>query len=96
MDKDKGKPVDLVCIAPFKHDGRHFAVGEVLQGCEAELAKELTGAGRTRLAKAEDLAPKAPAAKRATRATRTAQTGPEAGGEVDGGGEGAETDPAAT
>lgn len=52
------KPVNLVCINAFKLEGDHIAVGAVLKNVEAELAKELTGAGRTRLATEEDLAPK--------------------------------------
>lgn len=56
MAKTESKPVDLYTVDPFKHDGKHFAVGDLLLGVEAELAKELTGAGRTRLATAEDVA----------------------------------------
>lgn len=61
------KTVNLYAINPFKHDGEHFAVGDVLFNVEAELAKELTGANRTRLATDEDVkafeAAKAKAAK---------------------------------
>ena len=49
------KTVNLVTVDPFKHAGEHFAVGQVLANVEAELALELTGAGRTRLATEEDL-----------------------------------------
>lgn len=64
------KPVDLVCISPFKHDGAHIATGEILLNCDAELAKELAGAGRARLATAEDkaAAAKAKAAAKAGKA----------------------------
>lgn len=48
------EPVDLFCISGFKHDGRHFAVGDVLPAVEADLAKELAGNGRARLATAEE------------------------------------------
>lgn len=50
------KKVNLVCISAYKHDGQHIAVGEVVYDVESELAKELTGAGRTRLAKDDDIA----------------------------------------
>jgi hypothetical protein len=55
MSNDNAKPVTLVTINPFKHEGKHYAEGEVLRDCDPELAKELTGAGRTRLATEEDL-----------------------------------------
>lgn len=58
------KTVNLVTCDPFKHDGRHYAVGDVLSGVDAELALELTGAGRTRLASDDDMA----AAKKTKRA----------------------------
>ena len=50
------KTVNLVTVDPFKHAGQHFAVGQVLNDVDSELALELTGAGRTRLATEEDLA----------------------------------------
>ena len=56
MNKPDGKPVDLTTTDPFKHDGVHFAVGDVLLGIEPELAKELCGAGRVRLATDEESA----------------------------------------
>lgn len=49
MDKEP-KPVALITTNPFKHDGDHYAVGDVLLNVPYELAVELTGAGRTRLA----------------------------------------------
>lgn len=49
------KKVALYTISPFKHEGEHIAVGAVLRDVDAELAKELTGAGRTRLATAEEV-----------------------------------------
>ena len=55
MDK-QGKPVDIVCVDAFKHDGQHIVVGQVLEAVEPDLAKELAGNGRARLAKAEDVA----------------------------------------
>jgi len=58
MSKTEGKPVHLTTIDPFKHDGNHYAVGDVLPGMDPELAKELTGAGRTRLATEDEMAPK--------------------------------------
>ena len=58
---DEGKPVDLVTLNGFKHDGIHYAVGDKLTAVPAALALELTGAGRTRLATEADAAPeKAP------------------------------------
>ena len=57
------KTVNLVTLNPFKHDGDHFVVGQLLSNVEPELALELTGAGRTRLATEEDLAAVKKAAK---------------------------------
>lgn len=56
------KPVTLIVIDPCKIDGKHVAVGEILRDVEPDLAKELTGAGRTRLATTEEAAPKKKAA----------------------------------
>jgi len=64
MSNTDGKPVDLTTIDPFKHDGNHYAVGDVLFGMDPELAKELTGAGRTRLATDEESAAAKKAAKK--------------------------------
>ena len=50
------KNVDIYITDAVKIDGVHHAVGEILQGVEPELAKELAGAGRCRLATAEDSA----------------------------------------
>lgn len=50
----QAKPVTLYCISAFKLEGKHIAVGTVINDVEPELAKELTGAGRTRLATADD------------------------------------------
>jgi hypothetical protein len=57
------KTVNLLTLNPFKMEGEHYAVGQVLTDVEAELALELTGAGRTRLASDEDMAAAAKAAK---------------------------------
>ena len=64
------KKVDLCTISAFKHDGKHFAVGEIVPGVEAELAKELTGAGRTRLATDEDVAAAAAKAEAPAKAAK--------------------------
>lgn len=50
------KTVTLFATTAFKLDGEHVAQGAILKDVEAELAKELAGAGRARLATAEDLA----------------------------------------
>jgi hypothetical protein len=55
MEKET-KPVALYTVNPFKLDGEHYAVGDVLLNVPAELALELTGAGRTRLASAAETA----------------------------------------
>lgn len=49
------KPVDLMVIDAVKVDGQHYAIGDVLTGVEPDLAKELTGAARTRLATAAEV-----------------------------------------
>ena len=72
MSTPEGKPIDLVTIDAFKHDGKHWAVGEVLLAVEPDLAKELTGAGRTRLANDDDKAAVAKAAKKAEKAAPAA------------------------
>lgn len=65
MAKSEPKPVNLVCINACKVDGEHIAAGELLMNVEAELAMELTGAGRTRLATDDDIAAAKSAAKSA-------------------------------
>ncbi|MCX8003418.1 MAG: hypothetical protein N2688_00430 [Burkholderiaceae bacterium] len=50
------KNVNLIVIDAVKIDGEHYAVGDVLTNVEPELAKELTGAGRTRLATEDEVA----------------------------------------
>ena len=57
------KTVTLYATTAFKIDGAHVAQGEVLLDVEAELAKELAGAGRARLATPEDIADAKKAAK---------------------------------
>lgn len=69
MANPNGKPVSLFAVSAFKHDGQHFAVGDVVNDVEPELAKELTGAGRTRLATAEEVAAAARPAKKAAAVT---------------------------
>lgn len=64
----QAKTVNLYAITPFKLDGEHVAVGTVIEGVESERAKELTGAGRTRLASAEEAAPKRAKAEAAAKA----------------------------
>lgn len=59
------KTVNLIVTNACKVDGDHLAVGELLLNVEADLAIELTGAGRTRLATAEDIAAAEAAAKKA-------------------------------
>lgn len=61
----EAKKVNLYTVTAFKHDGQHIAVGAVVFDVEAELAKELTGAGRTRLATPEEAAEAVKAAKKA-------------------------------
>lgn len=50
------KTVNLIAVDAFKIEGQHVAVGTLLKDVEADLAKELAGAGRARLATAEDMA----------------------------------------
>lgn len=58
----EAKPVTLIVIDSCKIAGRHVSRGEILPDTPADLARELTGAGRTRLATEADLA-KAKSAK---------------------------------
>lgn len=53
---NKDKPLDLICIDPFKHEGKHYAVGDVLRNVPKDDALELAGAGRARLATEEEAA----------------------------------------
>lgn len=64
----EAKPVTLYCVNACVVDGEHVAVGTVLKNIEAELAKELTGAGRTRLATPEEAANKPGARSRVAEA----------------------------
>ena len=50
------KTLNLYTENAFKHDGAHFAVGDVLIDVDVDLAMELTGAGRTRLATDDEVA----------------------------------------
>lgn len=59
----QAKTVDLYATTAFKIDGAHVAQGAILLDVEAELAKELAGAGRARLATPEDMAAAKKAAK---------------------------------
>lgn len=54
------KPLHLIAIDGFKHEGRHYVPGEILRDADKDLALELAGAGRARLATSDELeAPKA-------------------------------------
>jgi hypothetical protein len=55
MDKE-GKPVTLVTLNGFKHEGEHYAPGDMLENVPPELATDLVGAGRAALATEEHLA----------------------------------------
>lgn len=59
------KPLTLVVIDPVKIEGEHFAIGEILKDVDYDLASQLTGAGRTRLANEEDLAKASAKSKKA-------------------------------
>lgn len=59
------KNVSIYITDAVKIEGAHHAVGEVLHNVEPELAKELAGAGRCRLATDDDTAQPAKAAKKA-------------------------------
>ena len=65
------KPVTLVVIDPVKIDGKHVAVGDILTDIDYELAVELTGAGRTRLATDDDIAAALDAAKAAAKPAKS-------------------------
>lgn len=52
------KNVPIYITDAVKINGEHYAVGDILQDVEPELAKELAGAGRARLATDEDMAAK--------------------------------------
>lgn len=45
-----GKPVDILIIENTKIDGREVNAGEIIEGCEAQLAVDLAGAGKARAA----------------------------------------------
>ena len=49
------KNVPIYITDAVKIDGAHFAVGDILPDVDPELAKELAGAGRCRLATEEDM-----------------------------------------
>lgn len=62
------KKIILVVVNPCKINGEHVAQGQILADVEPELAYELTGAGRTRLATDEDIAAAKKAAKKSVEA----------------------------
>ena len=57
------KSVTLFAVTAFKIEGEHVAQGSIVKNVEAELAKELAGAGRARMATDDDVAAAAKAAK---------------------------------
>lgn len=66
MDK-QAKTVNIIITDATKVNGQHLAVGDVLTEVEADLAKELAGAGRARLATDEEVAAAAAAAEAAAK-----------------------------
>jgi hypothetical protein len=52
------KKVDIVITDAVKVNGEHYAVGDVLTAVDYELAAELAGAGRARLAAPAEREPK--------------------------------------
>lgn len=75
MDMNKeGKPVTLVTLNGFKHDGRHYAVADILENVEPDLAKDLVGAGRAALATEENIAAAKGAAKLAAKGAKADKT----------------------
>ena len=64
---EKAKPVSITITDAVKIDGKHKAVGDVLIDFDGELAKELAGAGRARLATAEEIAKQAKADAKAAK-----------------------------
>lgn len=56
------KSVPLIITSAVKIDGEHYGVGDLLPSVDPELAKELAGQGRARLASDDEVA-KAQAAK---------------------------------
>lgn len=64
MDKQP-KPVDMLIIHGIKIDGVHYDADTIVEGMKPELAIELGGQGRARLATAEDAKRIAAKAKKA-------------------------------
>lgn len=60
---DTPKTVNLMTVTAFKAFEKHHAVGDVLTSVDSEVALELTGAGRTRLATETEVADSKKAAK---------------------------------
>lgn len=67
---DNPKPVPLYIENACKIDGQHIAQGTVLPSVDYELATDLVGAGRARLATAEDIAAAEAAAAEAGKAKK--------------------------
>lgn len=57
------KPVDLITTVGVKIEGEHVDAGTMLPAVEFELAMDIVGAGRARLASDEDIAAAAKVAK---------------------------------
>ncbi len=68
MATNQPKPVTLFAVTAFKIEGQHVEQGTVVKDVEPELAKELAGQGRARLATEEDAAAAAAAEKAAKKA----------------------------
>lgn len=62
---DNPKPVDVIAATAFKLDGEHIPVGQLIRGMDGELAKELAGQARVRMATDEELAADAKASAKA-------------------------------
>ena len=65
MANNQPKPVTLFAVTGFKIEGEHVTQGSIVKDVEPELAKELAGQGRARLATEADIAAAAKAAKAA-------------------------------
>lgn len=52
-DQNAQKPVDVIATESFKNDGEHIERGTLLKSVPADLAMELAGAGKVRLATKE-------------------------------------------
>lgn len=80
FNQKDGKPVHVVAVEHTNINGQQVEAGTVIRDCPADLAMELAGSGRVRLATDADIATEAAAKAKAARTAKGATPKPAAPG----------------